>query len=1173
VGNRTLKIAEPRILKEMVRLDHPLLPDITRITPERIEGVLPPTRVSMERTLSLLTGLAHFGFHFSEKAFRELPTFPDLTTDASGNLVEIESGRRIQADPWSLQAHISGLLRSRWSSIPESIDLIAFARRRKITQPTTRLYIPESWEKGSESHILIPSHPGPGLSTAARWTRHRISLSDETPWIVLDFTRCSSSGWDCLLDLLGIPDGASLEEVKKKVARDFHGHGIHLDHIDRVDPASRNLLDSLILSLPDILPASIITGWDRERLDGFAWRPLPVVSWEEMHRHLHFPHLTPVEQLFLHPDPGKKRASPAAFCLAVSGESPGTDSKDLHAYTLEVSPEEIDLALADQNALTLLAALPALDVRQDAESIHTLAASLSGDIDTLSHVLDQSDNPGRLLSHALFCALEGDNIQRIEPYLRTMPDGGARRLLQARLAFREGKIEDYLKRLESVWEEESGPVHLLAGLYLADRRDRPELRARVREEALRLEPSLSSWHRSQVSRFIGSWDLDHDALKRWLDTALARGWLSQAALAYSDLASLAAAGKDWPTAQRNLESALRYRSALGASASRSLLLHNLGSVQIHLERWDRALSIFEELESEHRESGTPWDLLYDLLQKVKIFIARGMFDKASTPLDEAESLLAEMEDHPLACHVSLFRVILEKWRGNLNLDTLRNLKPDPKDPDTISDLEDLKWQAAVRAGKSVPAPSGEPKKLEWVLKKKGWEAVIRLFSDYLSREPAKASILLCDLRCAYSHLGSPPEHLVERAREHQIRSGRLGYLRWLEEPLHAEAWNILNALKSGEPFDDAMPKGISRIPGESNDRVRIPSPRGGLSIEPGIYYRYPEEFWNLAVDYLPDPRSESPDRESSGTWHGMAYASPVTTRLVNEARPIADLPLPILIRGETGTGKEILADAIHREGGADGRPFQVLNCASIPSELFESELFGHRRGAFTGAVADKPGLVELADGGTLFLDEIGELPPEAQAKLLRILNDHTVYRVGDYRPIHVNFRLISATHRDLETMVSEGTFREDLYYRINGLTFHVPPLRERREEIPMFVRLFLDRFCEDCGLSYKEVDPGATNLLLAHEWPGNIRELRQVVQAAAARARDREEIGPQDLPDSLQENSPYRGSFHEGVDRAIREIVVDALARAGGNRRKAAKLLGITPQALGYQVRRLKITG
>jgi DNA-binding NtrC family response regulator len=265
----------------------------------------------------------------------------------------------------------------------------------------------------------------------------------------------------------------------------------------------------------------------------------------------------------------------------------------------------------------------------------------------------------------------------------------------------------------------------------------------------------------------------------------------------------------------------------------------------------------------------------------------------------------------------------------------------------------------------------------------------------------------------------------------------------------------------------------------------------------------------------------------------------------------------VLVTGETGTGKELVARALHQRSPRTRGPFVAVNCGAVPENLVESELFGHEKGAFTGAVARKAGVFELADAGVLFLDEVGEIPPPAQVKLLRALESKEFMRVGATRPTRVDIRIVSATNRDLRAEVAEGRFREDLYYRLSGLTLRLPPLRERSGDIALLAGHFLARITPR-----KRLSPGALERLAAYPWPGNVRELQMVIQRAAILCA-KEAVGAEDVlldpPQSWKAAAMKSGLTLEEMER---EYIQTVLAEHGGHRGKAAKALGIDPKTL-----------
>jgi two-component system response regulator AtoC len=289
----------------------------------------------------------------------------------------------------------------------------------------------------------------------------------------------------------------------------------------------------------------------------------------------------------------------------------------------------------------------------------------------------------------------------------------------------------------------------------------------------------------------------------------------------------------------------------------------------------------------------------------------------------------------------------------------------------------------------------------------------------------------------------------------------------------------------------------------------------------------------------------------------------------------------VLILGESGTGKELIAEAIHEQSTRRGRPFVKLNCAAIPETLLESELFGHEKGAFTGALARKLGTFEQADGGTLLLDEIGDMTLSTQAKILRALQERELQRVGGTQTISVNVRILASTNKDLERAAREGTFRDDLYFRLNVVTINVPPLRERRDEIPELADHFLAEANSRLNRSIQRLAPDTLAALMEYGWPGNVRELRNVIERAAV-VNDGHVLLVSSLPAALRTaespvGSPARWealanlTLDEKVSQLERAFVVDALARAGGVQAAAARLLGVTERSVWHLVKKHRI--
>jgi DNA-binding NtrC family response regulator len=314
------------------------------------------------------------------------------------------------------------------------------------------------------------------------------------------------------------------------------------------------------------------------------------------------------------------------------------------------------------------------------------------------------------------------------------------------------------------------------------------------------------------------------------------------------------------------------------------------------------------------------------------------------------------------------------------------------------------------------------------------------------------------------------------------------------------------------------------------------------------------------------------------TFHNIIYGSPKMEEVMGLVSRVAPSQATVLVRGESGTGKELIAHAIHYVSSRSEKPFVKVNCSAIPETLLESELFGHEKGSFTGAAQKRIGRFEEADGGSVFLDEIGDLTPSTQIKLLRILQEKEFQRLGSNLTLKTDVRVITATHRDLEEAMKKGEFREDLYYRLNVITIHLPPLRERREDIPLLIDFFLKKYSTQNQKSISDLSKEARNLFLHYPYPGNVRELENLVERAVVLCRG-EIITTQDLPFHLQEGKPERewGSqkrlknLPESLEEVERDLIVKALHQTQGIQTKAAESLGISERVLRYKMKKYRI--
>ncbi|HEX7676149.1 MAG TPA: sigma-54 dependent transcriptional regulator [Bdellovibrio sp.] len=319
------------------------------------------------------------------------------------------------------------------------------------------------------------------------------------------------------------------------------------------------------------------------------------------------------------------------------------------------------------------------------------------------------------------------------------------------------------------------------------------------------------------------------------------------------------------------------------------------------------------------------------------------------------------------------------------------------------------------------------------------------------------------------------------------------------------------------------------------------------------------------------------------SFQNMVGNSPAMHAIYDMVKRVSQTPTNVLITGESGTGKEVVAKAIHYNGPLKDKPFVTVNCGAIPENLMESEMFGHKKGSFTGAVADKAGLFEVADGGTLFLDEVGELPLTIQVKLLRAIQERVIRRVGATEDMKVDVRIIAATNRNLEEMVSKGTFRQDLFYRLNVINIRTPGLRERREDVPLLANHFLKKYNERLGKNIGAISTEAMEILKKYDYPGNVRELENLIERTVA-LEGGATILPESLPPMVNTSSGRKmASSNEieigddGVDldkvmgQIEKELLVKAIHAAGGVKKRAAKLLHISFRSMRYRIEKYNL--
>jgi two-component system, NtrC family, nitrogen regulation response regulator GlnG len=456
---------------------------------------------------------------------------------------------------------------------------------------------------------------------------------------------------------------------------------------------------------------------------------------------------------------------------------------------------------------------------------------------------------------------------------------------------------------------------------------------------------------------------------------------------------------------------------------------------------------------------------------------------------------------------------------------------------------------------------------------------------------------------------------------------------WVIDDDRSIRWVLERALRKAEMHVTSFSNGVGVMEALEREQpdailsdIRMPG-IDGLDLLRQITARYPglpviimtahsdldsavSAFHGGAFEYLPKPfdideavaqvaracrrvRTDSPEETSATRAPDIIGEAPALQEVFRAIGRLARSNITVLINGESGTGKELVAHALHRHSPRADRPFIALNMAAIPRDLLESELFGHERGAFTGAQARREGRFEQADRGTLFLDEIGDMPAELQTRLLRVLSDGEFYRVGGLAPIRVDVRIIAATHQNLEDLVRQGRFREDLFHRLNVIRIHLPALRDRREDIPLLMRHFLAQAARELGCEAKVMSPAAIEHLKRLDWPGNVRQLENTARWVTVMASGKE-IQAEDLPPELSAGSveqgrdePWETVFRRWARQSLKQgqgalldqalpafeqiLIQTALEHTGGRRQEAARLLGWGRNTLTRKIKELKL--
>jgi len=640
---------------------------------------------------------------------------------------------------------------------------------------------------------------------------------------------------------------------------------------------------------------------------------------------------------------------------------------------------------------------------------------------------------------------------------------------------------------------------------------------------------------------------------------------------------------DLAGAERACRHALRRLQECDGTSATTLVLPNLAEVRLRRGRLAGVGSILEVSMRENRRADNVRGLLADLELWARYELAQGRTAAALARCVEARELVAR---RPAAGDLELVRVLEARARGWQGQADAASAALGDGIPAALAELEPEEGPALLAlAGRRQQASElahGTPWAPLWRSLAAGRSPSAAIWDELSSLAPYRAARLIFD--CELVQPGMVPSLRVRQAADTLRRCGAEPMAERLEGR-SLSAWRAVErylqrrtaasggawaALLAGAGYDDVR---LVREDDAGRRRVLVAGPGGEetLTADDGggrlvlsaaaVDSRLRALFALIRRD-LPAAPGRLPPPPATG---GMIGASAALRTAVERLGKLAKAELPLLILGESGTGKELAARYVHRSSARAGGPFLAVNCAALSESLITSDLFGHVRGAFTGADRDRPGVFEAARGGTVFLDEIGDLPPPVQGMLLRVLQEGEIRRLGESHPRGVDVRVVTATHRDLERMVAEGTFRQDLYFRLKVAMVRLPPLRDRDGDVLLLANHFVERVAG----SRLRLSRAAREQLSSHPWPGNVRELKNVLEVAAALAGEGE-ITPEHL------DLPHAGSaagseatYHAQLEAFRRQLIDRALRSTGGNRAAAARQLGLSRQALSYMVRQL----
>ena len=778
--------------------------------------------------------------------------------------------------------------------------------------------------------------------------------------------------------------------------------------------------------------------------------------------------------------------------------------------------------------------------------------------------------------------------------------------LSSRVLAALGRREAIAPRVEAALRSVSGPEHGLALVRAGAAWDRGDLEAADRELETARPGALADprwtgrWHHltGQRALLVGDGLRAAEHVARALRLERRQLTPFRAARRWSDLAMARVFNGDLAGAERACRHAERLLWGSEGPVRTTLVLYNLAEVRLRRGRLAGVETVLEQSTAENRRSGNRKALIRDLELWVRLELAQGRCEEALIRCAEARRELDEGDPESRAGVFELLAARAQGWLGRPNraaacLDRVR-----------CEDLLELEaeerpavYALAGRFDEAMAEAASSPWSALWSTLAAGVAPEPRTWQELDRLEPYRAARLVYD--CEILRPGVAPPGRVRWAvtvfrelamsRLAEGLEGRsLGPWRALEaygsarrDPAAAAellrgagyhearlSW-LPDGIDSGRGGDETVGREIVMIDGDGGEEELVAQGLSGRLVltAPRIDGVLKALFGILRADLEPPRKARDEVRRQGVSRGGILGESQVMVAVIDRLERLARSDLPLLLLGESGTGKELFARQAHRLSRRSGEPFNPVNCAALSESLIQSELFGHVRGAFTGADRDRQGIFESTRGGTVFLDEIGDLPLTIQGKLLRVLQEQEVRRLGESHARKVDVRVVTATHRDLARMVEDGEFRGDLFYRLKVATIELPPLRERERDILTIAEELLDK--ERRHRPEIHLSPEAAASLMAHVWPGNVRELVSVLKLGIALSEDgRIEPRHLELPDRPQEST---GAYQQLVDQYRKKLIQEAMDQSGGNQAEAARRLDLSRQALSYLVRKFDL--